>query len=106
MVTMDPCGRLRIILTQLIDGIVAGAKPGNKEEFIQLMEETLPWLEKRAYELAQECKASPECGKVPCDLYNKNEIKKIFEKAYHDLGSKCIRYEEGKNGNPHLKSTS
>lgn len=101
MVTMDPCGRLRIILMQLIDGIVAGAKPGNKEEFVHLLEETLPWLEKRAYELAKECRASPECKKVPCDLSDKNEIKKIFEKAYADLESKCLRYEEIKQGDPH-----
>ncbi len=88
MVTMDPCERLRIILTQLIDGIVAGARPGNKEEFLRLREETLPWLEKRVYELAQECRASPECGKVPCDLYDKNEIKKIFDKKYADIENK------------------
>jgi len=101
MVIMEPCGRLRVILTQMIESIVAAARPGNKEEFERLMEETLPGLEKRAYNLAEECRAG--CEKMPCDLYDKYEIEKIFRKAYADLESKRIRYKEIKKGDPHIR---
>ncbi len=30
MVIVEPCGRLRVILTRMIDDLVTGAKPGDK----------------------------------------------------------------------------
>jgi hypothetical protein len=103
MVIMEPCGRLKVILMQMIDDIVAGARPGNKEEFARLMEEMLPGLEKRAYKLAEECRASGGCEKMPCDICDANETQKFFRKAYTDLESRRIRYEEIKKGDPHIR---
>lgn len=78
MVIMEPCGRLKVILMQMIDDIVAGARPGNKEEFARLIEEMLPRLEKRAYKLAEECRASGGCKKMPCDICDGTRPKKFF----------------------------
>lgn len=94
MVLMEPCGRLRVILTQMVEGMVESANPANKKEYERLMNKIIPELEKRAYDLAEKCRASGECKGGICDT---GAIKKIFEKAQHDLEAKHIRYKEIKN---------
>ena len=102
MVIMEPCSRLRVILEQLITDIIAGARPSHKEQFKRLMGETLPGLEKRAYDLAEKCRASGGCEKISCKICNLDEIKTIFEKTYVNLEKMQNRYEEIKKGDPHI----
>ncbi len=94
MVIMEPCGRLRVILTQLVENMVGGANPANKKEYERLMNESLPELKKRAYDLAEKCRALDGCEGGMCDT---GVINKIFEKAHHDLEDRYIRYKEIEN---------
>jgi hypothetical protein len=93
MVIMEPCGRLRVLLTQLFEDIVTWQIPSNKVKFKHL-KETISWFEKRAQELAEKCRTSDRCeDKSLCD---RKEIKNFFEKAYADLVNKRRRYKEKK----------
>jgi len=89
MVIMDPCIRLRVILTQMVGNIVGQANPANKKEYERLMDVIVPGLEKCAYQLAEKCRALGGCEEM-CDT---DMIKKFFEKANYDLESKYIRYK-------------
>jgi hypothetical protein len=88
MVIMEPCGRLRVILAQMVGNIVGGANPSNKKGYERLMNESLPELERRAYDLAEKCRALGGCEGDLCDI---ETIKKIFERAYYDLETRFIK---------------
>lgn len=96
MVIMEPCGRLRVIMTQMVEKIVGSANPANKKEYERLMNESLPDLKKRAYDLARRCQGMGRCEGGMCDT---GVINKIFEKAHHDLEERYIKYKEIENKN-------
>ncbi len=100
MVIMEPCRRLRVILTQMIGNIVGSANPANKKEYERLMNKIIPELEKRAYDLAEKCRARG-CEGGMCDT---GIIKKIFEKANYDLEERYLRYKESAEESRFIKS--
>jgi succinate dehydrogenase flavin-adding protein (antitoxin of CptAB toxin-antitoxin module) len=91
MVIMEPCGRLRVILSQMVKEMVGSANPSNKKEYEHMMNVTIPDLEKRAYGLAEKCEALGGCERGMCDI---DVIKKFFEKTYDDLEKKYAGYKE------------
>lgn len=102
MISIEPCKRVEIILSQMITDIVTGAKPSHQEEFKHLMDETLPILEKRTYDLAEKCRISSGCNENTCNICNHDEIKRIFLKAHEDLEKIQNRFEDIKKGDPHF----
>jgi hypothetical protein len=91
MVIIEPCGRLRVILSQMVMDMVGTANPSNKKEYEHMMNVIIPNLEIRALELAGKCEALGECEREKCDT---DLIKKFFEKASNALEKKYSKYKE------------